>query len=219
MIYCICVFMCLFITCVISDESDSSTKPEYMVIFEKHQRWEGNYVYNQTTHFCMLFIMSEHYLKKDGLLATLKDTDGATVELEGTQIGENQLEVKFTVHAMFNDVHRFPMNFTFHSTLYQESDKWSMRVDITIPKDGLFTSMTLKQGDDNIGPWFDDGPETWRYVVIIGIPILLAIIGVAGTVAIIFWAVRKGYIRHVPKSYDNFDNPVQYSTSTRDVQI
>ena len=52
-------------------------------MFEKHQHWEGYYKYNGTDNYCMLFVHSEHYTKQNGLLATLKDRLGATVEIEG----------------------------------------------------------------------------------------------------------------------------------------
>lgn len=69
--------------------TDSTDRPEYMQVFEKHQRWEGYYNYNGTDYYCMFFIHSEHHTKKDGLLATLKDRHGATVEVEGIVASNN----------------------------------------------------------------------------------------------------------------------------------
>ncbi|XP_045200667.2 uncharacterized protein LOC123554514 [Mercenaria mercenaria] len=202
---------------------DSTTtddkKAEYMEIFSIHQHWEGYYGYNGTRNYCMLFIHSEHYLKKGGLLATFKDRLGATVEMEGEQYGSSELDVIFTVHLMFDNVNRFPENFTFRSTLYQQNDLWHMKSNVTVPKNGLFGEILLHQTDSTVGPWFDDGPEPWRYFVIIGIPIILAVIGVSGTVGLIYWGIKRGYIRHVPKSYNNFNNPVQFSANRDNVHI
>ncbi|XP_060599360.1 uncharacterized protein LOC132752961 isoform X2 [Ruditapes philippinarum] len=164
-------------------------------------------------------INCEHYLNKDGLLVTFKDRLGATVEMEGEQDGKSQLEVIFTVHVMFDHVNRFPENFTFHSTLFQQNDLWKIRSNVTVPNNGLFGEILLHQTDSTKGPWFDDGPEPWRYFVIIGIPIILAVVGVAGTTALIYWGIRKGYIRRIPKSYDNFENPVQFNANREGVHI
>ena len=62
-------------------------------------------------------------------------------------------------------------------------------------------------------------PKAWKYAVIIGIPVILAVVGVAGTIAIVYWAIKKGYIRHVPKSYDAFNNPVRYENEGGNVHI
>lgn len=77
-------------------------------------------------------------------------------------------------------------------------------------------------GDDDGGPYFDSGPKAWHYFLIIGLPILLALIGVIGTAGILYWAIRKGYIRHVPKSYNSFSNSagtVQYDSNRDAVHI
>ena len=57
------------------------------------------------------------------------------------------------------------------------------------------------------------------YFIVIGVPVLLAIVGVVGTVGILYWAVKKGYIRHVPKAYSNFDNRVEYNSNSDAVHI
>jgi len=38
----------------------------------------------------------------------------------------------------------------------------------------------------------------------IGISLGIGILGVVGMVAVIVWAIRKGYLRHVPGSYSTF---------------
>ena len=81
---------------------------------------------------------------------------------------------------------------------------------------GLFI---LISADASFGPAFDDEAKNWKYAVIIGIPVILAVIGVTGTVAIIYWAIKKGYIRHVPKSYDSFHNPVQFNNEGGQVHM
>ena len=69
-------------------------------------------------------------------------------------------------------------------------------------------------GDSTFGPSSKhDDKNSWKYFVIIGVPVIFAVIGVAGTVAIIYWAIRKGYIRHVPKSYGHFRNPVRFENT------
>ena len=69
-------------------------------------------------------------------------------------------------------------------------------------------------GDSSFGPSSQhDDKNSWKYFVIIGIPVLCGVIGVAGTVGLIYWAIRKGYIRHVPKSYDHFRNPVRFENT------
>ena len=55
----------------------------YMKVFSTHQHWEGNYMYSSELYYCYLYVHSEHHLRKGGLLATFKDIDGATIELEG----------------------------------------------------------------------------------------------------------------------------------------
>lgn len=200
-----------FTQCV--SDSSSSDKPRYMEIFSKHQHWEGNYMYNSSMYYCYLYAHSEHYLKKDLLLATFRDKRGVTIELEGLSPGLDDLEVKFTVHVMFHHDDRFPVNFTLQGRLTQDAlSEWNYNAEIT--PQGKFGHFKLQQSDSNFGPSSKhDDKNSWRYFAIIGVPVILAVIGVAGTVAIIYWAIRKGYIRHVPKSYDHFRNPVRFENT------
>lgn len=160
-----------------------------------------------------MFVHSEHYLKKDLILATFRDRHGTTVELEGETPGQNELEVKFTVHVMFHHANRFPVNFTLQGFLSQDhSGKWLYTASMA--SKGLFGPFVLQEGTESFGPPHSkDNTKAGKYFVMIGLPIILAMIGVAGTIAIIYWAVRKGYIRHVPKSYDSFHNPVRFDNN------
>ena len=65
---------------------ESEAQPKYVDVFSNQTQWEGTYMYNGTSYYCMLFIHSEHYLKKDGLLVTFKDKQGATIEMEGRTV-------------------------------------------------------------------------------------------------------------------------------------
>ena len=74
-------------------------------------------------------------------------------------------------------------------------------------------------GDSKFGPSSNhDEQKGWKYFAIIGVPVILAVIGVSGTVAIIYWAIRKGYIRHVPKSYDTFHNPARFENNSNEAE-
>lgn len=62
--------------------------------------------------------------------------------LVGVSPGQDDLEVKFTVHVMFHHDNRFPVNFTLLGPLTQKpSDTWCYNAEIT-PK-GKFGSFAL----------------------------------------------------------------------------
>ena len=63
-----------------------SEEPTYFRVFSSHSHWDGSYIYNGTSYYCYLFVHSEHYAKENGLLATFKDQEGATIEIEGEHI-------------------------------------------------------------------------------------------------------------------------------------
>ncbi|XP_052219103.1 uncharacterized protein LOC127836485 [Dreissena polymorpha] len=211
----ICVFLFAF-----TEAALTSHQPEYMEVFSQHQTWEGHYTYNKSEYYCMLFVHTGHYNKSGGLLATFKDKLGTTLEIEGEQTGNHELEVKFTVFMVYNDGNgRFPSNFTFTATLYQKEGKWSLQARVTIPSDGLFGLLDLHQTDSEVGPFFDGSRKGWQYFLIIGVPLIMAVVGAVGTVGILYWAIKRGYIRHVPKSYKNFDSPVGFNCGKGTVHI
>lgn len=212
----ITVFIFSIIAVVDCASGRSTDRPKYFEVFSTHQHWEGTYIYNSSLYYCYLYINSEHYLKKDGLLATLRDRDGVTVELEGESPGQNDLEVKFSVHVMFHHADRFPINFTLQGLLSQDpSDTWLFKAVMT-PKDpkGLFGRFVLHESVSSLGPpSVKEDSKAWKYVLIIVLPIMLAVVGVTAAITLIYWAVKKGYIRHVPKSYDSFHNPVRFDNN------
>lgn len=216
------LLLIVYLFCIISISyaETEQKEPQYMKVFSQHQQWEGYYMYEGKQQYCLFFIHSEHYAKKDGLLATLKDKLGTTIEMEGESLGTSNLQVSFTEHVIFEDSSRFPENFSFTGALYQEQDVWKYKGSVTVPQYGLFGEIFLTQSSGHLSPLEDDEDRSWRYVVIIGIPIILALVGIAGTVGMVYWALKKGYIRHVPKTYDNFRNPsVKYETDKEAVHI
>ena len=66
-----------------TDSSSNDGKPMYMQIFASHQHWEGSYIYNSSSYYCYLYAHSEHNSRKGVVLATFRDKQGATIELEG----------------------------------------------------------------------------------------------------------------------------------------
>ncbi|XP_052783854.1 uncharacterized protein LOC128219828 [Mya arenaria] len=195
-----------------------TTKPEYIQIFEKHQHWYGYYKYNNTDYYCGLFVHSEHYKKPGGLLATFNDKSGTTVEFEGEAVGFAGLEAKFTVHTVFNSGQaNFPRDFTFTATLYKKEEKWNLHGTVDVPLNGPYGDIDL-QTDAELGSP-SESTSSPNLFLILGIPIILTVIGIFLLGGLLHWAVRKGYIRYVPKTYDNFNNPVEYSENSQQVQI
>ena len=86
-----------FIFYSITASGSSTDKPMYVQVFATHQHWEGTYLYNSSINYCYMFVHSEHYLKKDLILATFRDRHGTTVELEG-----KTLKVKYMGPVVHN---------------------------------------------------------------------------------------------------------------------
>ncbi|WAR27872.1 hypothetical protein MAR_013576 [Mya arenaria] len=133
-------------------------------------------------------------------------------------VGFAGLEAKFTVHTVFNSGQaNFPRDFTFTATLYKKEEKWNLHGTVDVPLNGPYGDIDL-QTDAELGSP-SESTSSPNLFLILGIPIILTVIGIFLLGGLLHWAVRKGYIRYVPKTYDNFNNPVEYSENSQQVQI
>ncbi|XP_033759431.1 uncharacterized protein LOC117341672 [Pecten maximus] len=88
-------------------------------------------------------------------------------------------------------------------------DGWTFQGNVTKPENNFFQGFNFSANNGKITPADPYPPvnESLRVGLTIGLSLVCAFIGVAAMVAITVWAIRKGYLRHVPTSYENLKNP------------
>ncbi|KAL3847397.1 hypothetical protein ACJMK2_018312 [Sinanodonta woodiana] len=198
---------------------ECSEDVDFMKVFAANTKWNGWYIYEGNRYFCIMYIQSQHYSKDNAILATFRDLKGTTMDLDGICPGSDKSEVTFNLSAVFDGGDKFSekSGFELHGFLSKKNGGWLYSGNITRPAN--FGAFNLESGQTVSTPVSVSENHGWRLAVMIGVPVTLAILGVMGTVYLTYWGIKKGYIRHVPKNYSSFDNPVAYDANKEMVHM
>ncbi|ESP04869.1 hypothetical protein LOTGIDRAFT_229959 [Lottia gigantea] len=207
----IIIFSC-FIEFAVSSDQDTVWKD----ILQQYRRWDGNYNYKSEVYPCTLLIHSVQKGTDGGMYATFRDKN-TVMEVDGYSATEEEC-IDIRKVTTFNESDIFPKEDDFRAKLCLKhtKDMWTLFGNITEPnkKDFGYMYLDAKASASKVEV-FDDGKEGMRIGLAVGIPVTLAVILSIVAVSMIVWAVKKGYLRHVPRNYKNFNNNkmVEFSNS------
>lgn len=196
------------IQATVADRNSSSL---WLEIFTTFPQWNGTYLHNYSMFPCFINVNSVH---TTGINATFSDDD-SEFDMSGYYFGGDhaRMRVVFTMTKLLKSSPRFNPNDDFQIAGYISRKPgytgWLYIGNATKPDHNLFQGFHFSADNGKIAPAdkYTPGDESLRIGLTIGISLTCAFLGVAAMVAITVWAIRKGYLRHVPSSYESFKNP------------
>ncbi|XP_052215107.1 uncharacterized protein LOC127833724 [Dreissena polymorpha] len=212
-------------TDAITTKTTSQTSPvpvydrKWMDYFITAHHFSGQYNFKEKTYTFDFIVQYRHPVNPNVLVATFYDEeDGARFDLNGTSV--NGVDIVFAMSLMYTpgDL-RFPLFTQFEMkgriVNYKEGSYFSGNV--TKPVNASFGWIQMTKGLGTVETGETAGMRT---AIIIIIPTCIACIGVCATVAIICWAVKKGFLRGRHKEYRLFSNTlVAYETEAETIHI
>ncbi|XP_060564144.1 uncharacterized protein LOC132723434 [Ruditapes philippinarum] len=187
-----------------------------MDIFIHTHHFEGQYSFNDVRYLFDFVVRYKHPDSPRTLVAFLYDADGAVLEFNGTS-PDNHLIV-FTLSKIYTPGVRFPLHQPLEITgTFTRQDQPYFTGNFTKPINSSFAWFHMNKGLGTIETGETAGTKT---AIVIIIPTSIAFLGICGTVAIICWASKKGYLRGRHKSYRLFtDAQVSYESEAETIHI
>ncbi|XP_021341043.1 uncharacterized protein LOC110441996 [Mizuhopecten yessoensis] len=195
----------------VTDASNNATG-SWVDIFNTFKKWNGTYKYSFHIYPFSISVNSAHI--DTGIYATFSDAD-ATFDISGYPYSsaDSRIRIIFTMTKLLKSSPRFSPKDEFQIAGYLNRkpgfDGWMFQGNATKPDLNFFQGFNFSADNGKVTPAspYPPGNESLRVGLTIGVSLVCALIGVAAMVAITVWAIRKGYLRHVPTSYENFKNP------------
>ncbi|XP_069104634.1 uncharacterized protein [Argopecten irradians] len=192
--------------------SGVSASSQWVDIFNTFKSWNGTYNYSFHTYPCSVTVNSAD--PDTGVFTTFTDGD-ANFEMSGHFYGNDDLRVRiiFSMTRLVKSSSHFSPDNELQIVGYLSRksgyDGWTFLGNATKPENNFFRGFNFSADNGKISPASAYPPvnESLRVGLTIGLSLTCAFIGVAAMVAITIWAIRKGYLRHVQTSYENFKNP------------
>lgn len=189
---------------------------EWLHVFLHTHHFEGQYMFNDAAYPFDFVVRFVHPLDSRTLVTIMYDNDGAVLEFNGTCT--NGRDIVFEVAKIYTPGVRFPLNEQLEFVgSFSRKDQPYFSGNFTRPVNSSFTWIHMNKGLGAIETGDDIGTRT---AIIIIIPTCIAFLGVCGTVAIVCWANKKGYLRGRHKSYRLFTNAqVSYESEAETIHI
>ncbi|XP_060064042.1 uncharacterized protein LOC132544462 [Ylistrum balloti] len=196
----------------LATDAASDASKTWVDIFNTFTYWNGTYKYSFHSYLCSFTVNSVD--AHAGIYATFSDGN-AEFDISGYFYGSDTSHTRiiFTMTKLTKSSPIFGPNAEFQLVGYLSRksgyDGWIFRGNATKPDGNFFQGFNFSADNGKITPAapYPPGNESLRVGLTIGLSLLCAFIGVAAMVSITVWAIRKGYLRHVPTSYENFKNP------------
>ncbi|XP_045202212.2 uncharacterized protein LOC123555686 [Mercenaria mercenaria] len=188
----------------------------WMDTFIHTHHFEGQYTFNGVRYLFDFVIRYKHPSDPRTLVTNFYDADGAVLEFNGTSADGHV--IVFTLSKIYTPGVRFPLQEPLEVTgSFPRTDQPYFTGNFTKPINSSFSWFHMNKGLGAIETGETAGTRT---AIVIIIPTSIAFLGICGTVAIICWASKKGYLRGRHKSYRLFtDAQVSYESEAETIHI
>ncbi|XP_076453687.1 uncharacterized protein LOC143288905 [Babylonia areolata] len=196
--------------------AEGSSLPLWKTQLIHFDKWEGHFVYQNTTHECELVVHSVQEV--DGGAYVTFSADNTTLDM--TARSEDDISLVFTADVIYQPGDHFYDGFQFVVELLQYGSVHMMEGNITHPHTTSSSIFLRPQGE-----WLANHTQSSALSIglAVGVSLTLCVVCVVGGVLFLRWAIRKGYLRHVARSYKLFrssesaaDPPVSFDAAHSD---
>ncbi|KAH9499515.1 hypothetical protein Btru_078035 [Bulinus truncatus] len=194
----------IFATLLTAQSDEAEVFPVWKVQLAHFDLWKGSIDYAGINTPCMMLVHSIKSRPYDEVMVTFT-ADNIQLDMVG-QSGDN-INVTFEEYysweknAQFEDQTDFIFTGKFHIsdlTYYFEGT-------ISTFENPTFGTIWLSPAGHPLEIVREN--SSLRYGLAIGIPVTLAVLLMITAALIMWWACKKGYLRHVPLAYQHFTNP------------
>ncbi|XP_052785129.1 uncharacterized protein LOC128220678 [Mya arenaria] len=190
---------------------------KWMDYFLHAHHFDGQYIYDGMVYFFKFLVQYMSPTDPDYLVVSFQDEDGAYLEMNGTSREGNGIVFKL-IRKYKTSLH-FPlyMPFEFTGFMVDYGSGVFFSGNVTKPENSSFGWIKMNKGLGKVITGEEAGTRT---AIIIIIPTTVAFLGICGTIALICWASKKGYLSGRHKSYRLFSNTqVSYESEAETIHI
>ncbi|KAK7090782.1 hypothetical protein V1264_010538 [Littorina saxatilis] len=182
--------------------ADVAAMPMWKTEFYHFRNWEGNYMYHGESHPCSIAVQS---VQEDDSGVAYVSFVAENTHLDMNAFSSDNIRIMFRQNAVYNTNHHFYDVFEFVVELVPQGRVQVLIGNITRPASN-FSTIRL-QSEKSRGYENHSGASGLSVGLAIGISVFLFIVCIVVGILILRWGIRKGYLRHVARSYKNFRNP------------
>ncbi|XP_059155350.1 uncharacterized protein LOC131940649 [Physella acuta] len=179
--------------------------PVWKNLLLHYKEWKGSITHNGEISNCMLEVHSV-YFDNDGIALVAFSAENFYVEMAATSV-DNKTVI-------------FTEDVTWHKQAQFQNDTNLKVVGMFLPAEENYYFLGNVSSDtfDSLGvvklspsgyPLVIDREYNThlKYGLVVGIPVAMGVTITVIAAVIMWWAIKKGYLRHVPWAYKNFTNP------------
>lgn len=188
----------------------------WMNKFLDTHHFEGQYMFSGVRYSFDFVVRFKHPNDPKTLIFSFYDVDGAVLEFNGTSADGHV--IVFILSRIYTPGVRFPLQVPIEVTgSFLKEDQPYFVGNFTQPINSSFSWFHMNKGLGAVETGEIAGTRT---AIVIIIPTSIAFIGICGTIAIVCWASKKGYLRGRHKSYRLFTNAqVSYESEAETIHI
>ncbi|GFO22792.1 hypothetical protein PoB_004929700 [Plakobranchus ocellatus] len=197
--------------------------PLWKNLLTHHLHWEGGYIYKHggPEYDCSLTVHSIGLDKGSTSFVTLT-AEHITVDMDITT--DDDVVILLKEEAAWNKTETFHHHTQIQIEAQFVSDHlyYSFMGNVSSAEEDNFATIVMRPRGFNVPTHHRRSHTSLKYGLVLGIPIACAAVMMVAAAMIMWWAVKRGYVRHVPWSYKSFHNsdqqwPVAYQRDSNSV--
>uniref|UniRef100_A0A2C9KT15 Uncharacterized protein n=1 Tax=Biomphalaria glabrata TaxID=6526 RepID=A0A2C9KT15_BIOGL len=193
--------VCLLVTFLTVNSADVS--PVWKIQLTHFTVWKGSMNIGGKQTLCVLEVMRINYHPHGEVHVTFR-ADRDHLEMIGKS--DDDVVVVFDEHTRWEEAPENHQDLRFTGKFHMSDINYYYEGNVS-SQENILGTIWLSPAGQQVEVEIVKENKALKYGLSIGLPVGLALIIIVAAGLIMWWACKKGYLRHVPLAYKHFTNP------------